>query len=409
MNARIRALSPRAALRIFYFVLLASLGVYLPFFPAWLRAQGFSGLQMSVVIALMPAMGVLAPPFIGYVADLFGLRGTLLRWLSLAAWLCFSALALHSTASQPALFPVVFGCIALFALFRSPIGMLADVISIEEGSNYGRIRLWGSLGFMVSTVVAGLWITTPGSRIVPVATAALLGLVVVTSFVLPAHAHMPPGPIREEAQQLVRRRPFQFFLASAFFGQASHSAYDLCSGLLFQDLGGSALVGTGWGIGVAAEITMLAYSAFFLARHSALKLRSFALAITALRWLLMAEISSVAVLLVLQLLHAITFAMMWFSSIALVKDLSTPRTLGTAQGLFVAASAVGGVLGMLIWGPLYRSGGAEPVFVCAALAALMSCLINAFAPIGRAHSNIGGIAAADDAKRDQTKQNAAFD
>jgi PPP family 3-phenylpropionic acid transporter len=395
MNARIRALSPRVALRVFYFVLLASLGVYLPFFPAWLRAQGFSGLQMSLVIALMPAMGVLAPPFIGYVADLFGLRGTLLRWLSLAAWLCFTALAVHSvtqqSTQQPALFTVVFGCILLFALFRSPIGMLADVIAIEEGSNYGRIRLWGSLGFMVSAVVAGSWITAPGSSSVPVATAALLGLVVVTSFVLPAHAHMPPGPIREEAKQLVKRRSFQFFLVSAFFGQASHSAYDLCSGLLFEDLGGSALVGAGWGIGVAAEITLLAYSAVFLARHSALRLRTFALAITVLRWLLMAQISSVAVLLVLQLLHAITFAMMWFSSIALVKDLSTPRTLGTAQGLFVAASAVGGVLGMLIWGPLYRSGGAEPVFVCAALAALISCLINAFTPIGSPHSNTGGI------------------
>jgi PPP family 3-phenylpropionic acid transporter len=269
--------------------------------------------------------------------------------------------------------------------------MLADVISIEEGSNYGRIRLWGSLGFLVSAVLAGLWISTPGSPLVPVSTAVLLGLVVLTSFVLPPHAHFPPGPIREEARRLVRQRSFQFFLASAFFGQASHSAYDLCSGLLFQDLGGGSLVGTGWGIGVAAEITMLAGSAYFLARYRALHLRTFALAVTAVRWLLMGSISSVPVLLVLQLLHAITFAMMWFSSIALVKDLSSPRTLGTAQGLFIAASAVGGVLGMLIWGPLYRAGGAGPVFVCAALIALISCLINAITPLTSAHSNASGI------------------
>jgi PPP family 3-phenylpropionic acid transporter len=339
-------------------------------------------------------MGVLAPPIIGYVADLFGLRGTLLRWLSLAGWLCFSALAAHSLSSEPAHFAVVFGCIALFALFRSPIGMLADVISIEEGSNYGRIRLWGSLGFMVSTVLAGLWLTAPGSPWVPVSTAMLLGAVVATSFVLPPHAHMPPGPIREEARRLIRQPSFQLFLASAFFGQASHSAYDLCSGLLFEDLGGSALVGVAWGIGVAAEITMLAGSAHLLARYPALKLRSFALAVTVLRWLLMGRITSVPVLLTLQLLHAITFAMMWFSSIALVTQLSSPRTLGTAQGLFVAASAVGGVLGMLIWGPLYRASGAWPVFACAALAALVSCSINAFTPLHSAHSNTGGIESA---------------
>jgi len=386
-------LSPRAALRIFYFVLLASLGVYLPYFPGWLRAQGFSGLQMGVVIALMPAMGILAPPCIGYVSDLLGLRGTLLRWLSTAAFICFVALAIHSVGTSAASFEVVFGCILLFALFRSPIGMLADVIAIEQGGSYGRIRLWGSLGFMVSAVLAGLWLATPGSDLVPVSTAALLGITVLTAFVLPAHSALPPRPVWHEAKQLIQRRSFQYFLVSAFFGQASHSAYDLCCGLLFQDLegGSSLLVGVAWGIGVAAEITMLACSSYFLARRPALTLRSIALAVTAVRWLLMATVRSVPVLLVLQLLHAITFAMMWFSSISLVKELSSARTLGTAQGLFVAASALGGVLGMLLWGPLYKSSGPGLVFACAALAALMSLLINAITPIAAPVSNTGGI------------------
>ncbi|HTM44289.1 MAG TPA: MFS transporter [Polyangiaceae bacterium] len=386
MDAPQSVLSPRAALRGFYFVFLASLGVYLPYFPAWLRARGFSGLEMSLIIALTPAMTIIAPPCIGVIADLFSLRGTLLRWLSIASWIAFSALALHSMQADYTTFPFVFGSVLCFALFRSPIGMLADVITLEEGSSYGRTRLWGSLGFLVTALIAGRLLPSPGSYWVPLSTWLLLTFTVLASFVVPAKGTLPPSPAADDAKWLIRGRPFQFLLLSAFFTQASHSAYDLCCGLLFQDLGGgSFFVGVAWGIAVAAEIAMLFYSPVLLSHSSALKLRGLAFAGTVVRWLLMATVKSLPVLLVLQTLHGISFALMWASSIALVKELSSARTLGTAQGLFVASAAGGSVVGMLIWGPLYRASGGTLVFVCAALAAAIALLINTFTPV----SNLG--------------------
>lgn len=395
MPASPASLTPKVALRVYYFVLLAALGVYLPYFPAWLRAQGFSGLQMGLVIGLMPAMAVLAPPVVGYTADLLGLRGTLLRWLSVGAWLAFAVFAWGSVGDKPPSFLFAFGCIALFALFRSPMGMLADVIAIEEGSSYGRTRLWGSLGFMVSALIAGLWILQPGSKLVPLSIASLLVLVIGCSFILPARAELPPSPVKEEAQALIKSGAFRWFLVASFFSQASHSAYDLCCGLLFEDLGGSSFfVGSAWGVAVCAEVTMLALSPWLLSRWRPLGLRSIAYAGAALRWLLMGTLTALPALLALQLAHAISFALMWFTSIALVKELSSARTLGTAQGLFVAATACGGVCGALLWGPMYRGSGATLVFVCAALLAGLALVCNLLvSKRGPAHSNTGGITA----------------
>ena len=128
---------------------------------------------------------------------------------------------------------------------------------------------------------------------------------------------------------------------------------------------------------------MLAASPHLLAKTPALRLRSLAYAGTALRWLLMATVQSLPVLLALQLLHAVSFALMWLSSMELVKEFSTPRTLATAQGLFVAACASGSVAGMLVWGPLYRSSGGSWVFVCAAAASVISLIVNALTPAAR--------------------------
>jgi PPP family 3-phenylpropionic acid transporter len=330
-------------------------------------------------------MAVLAPPVVGYIADLLGLRGTLLRWLSVGACFTYGVFALAADAGSAPSFAFTFVCIALFALFRSPLGMLADVIALEEGSDYGRTRLWGSLGFLVSALIAGLWISTPDSRVVPLGTALLFVLVLAASFVLPPRARLPPSPVKEEARLLVHSRPFLLFLMASFLSQAAHSAYDLCCGLMFQDLGGSSFfVGGAWAVAVIAEVSMLACSPWLLSRWHPLSLRSVAYAGAAVRWLLMANTQSLPTLLVLQLAHAVSFALMWLSSIALVRELSLPHTLATAQGLFVAATASGGVLGAITWGQLYRHNGSAVVFTCAALISIAALTVNLLTPKTRA-------------------------
>jgi PPP family 3-phenylpropionic acid transporter len=385
-STRRLALSTRAALRAYYFAVFAALGVYVPFFPPWLEAHGFTGLRLSVIVALGPAMSIVAPPLVGFFADLFGLRGTLLRWASLGVWLAFIFLGFHSLETAEPEFAIVLGCMIVYAFCRAPMGMLADVIALEEGSTYGRLRLWGSLGFMITAAVSGYWITTHGSPSVPLSIAALLTLAAVASFVLPPRANLPPGPLVEEMKRLWDHHGFRWFLLASFFSTVSHAAYDVCSSLYFRDLGAdSPFIGRAWATGTLAEIVMMAFGAGLFLRYSARRLRGIAFATTAVRWLLMASIHSLPILLMLQPLHAISFGLMWISSMALVRDFSTPGSMATAQGLFASASALGGVLGTLVWGTLYRWGGGSLVFGGAALAALCALGFNllTFLPVPR--------------------------
>ena len=69
----------RTLLRLYYFVFFSALGVYNPFFPVWLRAHGIAGLAMSTITVLNPLLGIIGPLAFGLAADVFGLRGSLLR------------------------------------------------------------------------------------------------------------------------------------------------------------------------------------------------------------------------------------------------------------------------------------------------------------------------------------------
>jgi len=150
-------------LRLFYFLCFASLGLYLPFLPPWLEARGVTGFSLGLILANLPALGLVAPPLFGLLADAFGLRGHLLRIACAGAALAFAALALTPLVSGRALgFTSLFAAVLAFACFRAPIIPMVDVIALEEvksgRATYPRIRIWGSIGFLITAVAAGRYI-----------------------------------------------------------------------------------------------------------------------------------------------------------------------------------------------------------------------------------------------------------
>src|SRR5690606_15826152 len=86
----------RSSLRIYYFTFYASMAVYLPYFPSWLRQHGIDGLAMSTLMALLPIMNVFGPPGFGILADSLGLRGRLLRWAATGAAVSFVPLVVYT-------------------------------------------------------------------------------------------------------------------------------------------------------------------------------------------------------------------------------------------------------------------------------------------------------------------------
>lgn len=361
-------------LRIYYAACFLALGVYLPFFPRWLEARGVHGAAMGVVSASLPAMGLVGPPLFGVLSDRLGLRGALLRVACVGAFACMSGLGAAFALGHPLGFAGIFAAVLAFAFFRSPMISLADVITLElagAGSGYARTRLWGSLGFLVAAVAAGRYLDPTAPAALPLAIAAPLLAALLVAWTLPAKSLASTLPAASAASSLLARADLRLFFGASFLAQIAHSSYDLCFTLHLRDLGASdGLVGISWAIGVTSEVALMAGSALIFRRFTPPWLLVAAFVGAGLRWALIASVASIPALLALQPLHGLSFALMWLASLAYVKESAPRAALATAQGLFSAAMAAGSVLGMPLWGALYRRAGGSITFEVAALVSL---------------------------------------
>ena len=361
-------------LRIYYAACFMALGAYLPFFPRWLEARGIHGAAMGVVSASLPAMGLIGPPLFGILSDRLGLRGALLRVACLGAFTGMGAIGAAFALGHPLGFAGIFAAVLAFSLFRSPMISLADVITMETvgaGAGYARTRLWGSLGFLVAAVAVGRYLDPTAPSTLPLAIAAPLFATVLAAWTLPAKSGAPPLPALGVASSLLAHVDLRLFFGASFLGQIAHSSYDLCFSLHLRDLGASdGLVGVSWAIGVTSEIALMAGSGWIFRRFTPPWLLVAAFLGAALRWALIASVASIPALLALQPLHALSFALTWLASLAYVKQSAPKAALATAQGLFSAAVAAGSVLGMPLWGALYRRGGGSVTFEVAAVVSI---------------------------------------
>ncbi len=191
---------------------------------------------------------------------------------------------------------------------------------------------------------------------------------------LQAGERLPPRPAPGQLARLLRDGDFRVFLACGFLGEAAQSSYNLCYSLHLRDLGASdTLVGAAWAIGVFFEIVLMSRDGRILQGTSPPVALALAQVIAAARWLLTGLIPSPVALLFLQPLHALSFALVWVTSVRFVRDRAPPGALATAQGLFTASFGLGAVTGMLTWGAVYGRAGGSTTFGAAALISLCGC------------------------------------
>ncbi|HVU01416.1 MAG TPA: MFS transporter [Polyangiaceae bacterium] len=366
----------RAHLRVYYFVFFSALGVYNPFFPTWLEARGITGMRMSTITVLNPILGIVGPLAFGVVADLFGLRGSLLRIAAAGALLPFVALSALALVGRQVTYGALLPLIAVFAFFRGPLVSMADVTALEDPASYGRTRLFGSAGFLASAVVAGFVLSPKDAAALPVAVGLGLSGAFLAARKLPAKAP-PRTQSSEDAFSLLLKPDYLVFLLGALLWYASHVSYDLCFSLHARDLGASpSFIGILWAVGVLAEIWLMSAFHQLGSKRSPVELVALGLGAAAIRFSLVSVVRSLPVLLILQPLHALSFALVWTAALEHVRRRAPARVLATGQSLFSVATCLGSATGMLTWGPLYARSGGPAVFSGAAgVAALGSITV----------------------------------
>ena len=355
------------AIAAYYFTFFGALGIFLPYFALWLTARGLSPSEATRVLSLVPLTTLIAPPLVGLVADARRARGWLLRGASVATCVAFVGLVVAS--GRPALYLST----ALFALCRAPLTSLVDATTLDHvrhhGGSYGRIRLWGSLGFLVAALGFGALAERVGIGVMPTTTTWALALAALCSFALPAPPLVERAGVVGAWWKLVGDGESWLFFAAVALGYLATSAYDSGFSMHLAHLGfGGRFIGAAWATGVAAEIVMMALSGAILARVGAAPLFAFSLATATARWLLLSRVSSATAILLLQPLHGVTFGLFWVAGVTLTRDRAGAAPTA-AQGLFAAALGVGSLVGMNVAGRLLEVGGGRLLYGAAAAAA----------------------------------------
>lgn len=351
----------------YYLFLFAYLGVYLPWLPPLLDARGFSPALIGTALGVVQLVRSLLSPAIGWGADRLPTKHLLLGGSSIAAGLILFAL---SGPSSPG---AILLLLALHGVFLAPLFPLTEMLTLgtlgSDSPRYGRIRLWGSVGFLVTS----LGLAAGGGRegvdpdLVPFALGAplLLGGLLV----LGARTRAADGaPSPDQDPQPMPWLALGAIYVAAALGQGSHGPYYAFFTIQMQRAGVSDVaIGALWAWGVIAEVVLMWASRWIVPALGLATAFRLALALGAVRWALYAFDPPMAVLAAGQTLHACSFALLHVTSVQWVDRLTPPSRKVLGQSLLSAAvygAGVGG--GMFVAGELLGWVGHGGLYAVAA-------------------------------------------
>ena len=368
------ALSVRYAL--FYAALFLTIGIYVPFWPLWLAGRGLSPGEIGIIFALGSWSRIVANPAMARIADRSRNGKAVVVVLSATALLIFTGFI----SAQG--FWLLLAINLAAALAHQPIMPLAEsqtMAAVVRGRlDYGRIRLWGSLAFIVGTVGAGRLMSGRDAEIVLYLILAGLALTFACALALPRQE--APAGVRASGgmRALITKPQFMIFLLAAGLLQASHAAYYGFSALHWRTAGLSeTAIGWLWAEGVIAEVALFAVSGAAFARLGARGLLGVAAVAGMVRWTVMGATTGLTSLIAIQVLHAATFGAAHLGAMHFIARQAPPGQAATAQALYSVISGVAVGLAMWTAGRIFEAHGPIAFQAMAVLSAFAGALLMA--------------------------------
>jgi PPP family 3-phenylpropionic acid transporter len=361
----------------FYLFYFATLGVLLPYWGLYLLALGFEPARIGELMAIPQATKLVAPNLWGWLADRTGWRMRMVRWACLATALSFAGVY---AAGNSYLGLALVGL--LFSFFWNAALPQFEAVTLnhlgEHVHRYSQVRLWGSVGFVVAAVGVGFLVQDWGVGIVP---GLLLGLFValwLNSLLVPDRSAAPTVQTSPPLGRVLRQPAVIAFFAACFLNQAAHGPYYGFFSLYLETYGYSReFIGLLWGLGVTVEVGMFLLMHRLLPRFGPRQLMLAALALAALRWLLIGHFArELPILLFAQTLHAFSFGVFHAVSMHLIHQFFPGSLQGRGQALYSSLSfGAGNAVGSLAAGYLWQGLGPAAMFDLAAVLGALGWLV----------------------------------
>lgn len=353
---------------LFFFAYYGYIGVFSPYASLYFADRGVSAAQIGVLMSMMQVMRIFGPNLWGWVADHTRRRVMVLRLTSAASALVFCGMFWGET------FVFFFGLMLTLNLFTSAQGPLSEALMLSsmrgDLTHYGRLRLWGSVGFIVTVITAGQLLDWQGIRLMPWIAFVLLVMVSVVALNMREEAVMPRSQDTPSVRQLLKQKEVIAFFVSTFLMIAAHASLYVYYSLYLSQIGYSkTVIGLMWSLGVVAEILFFYFQAPLFRRFGVATLMLTSLLIGVVRFLMIGfGAESLVMLLIAQILHAATFGVHHSASVATLQRWFAGPLQARGQALFISVSyGLGGSLGGLLLSACWDTFGAGLVYMIAAL------------------------------------------
>jgi len=361
---------------LFYFFYYAALGAYTPYIGRWVDSLGFSGYVVGTMLGLWYGTRIIGPPLWNSWIERSKYPGYWFVIGTLLTLLFFAGFTLTKTTTQ------LFIVMGLFGFFYNAVMPQFEAMTLEalgkDTHQYGRIRVWGSVGFLIVAASYGKLLDYFGNATFPWLS---LPLFIATLFAAWPH-RFDPAPVIEKAGvkfiELWRRKGVRHFLFVVLLAQLGFGAFYVFYTLHLQANGhDGAHIGMLWGTGVLIEIAMFWQAPKLISRFGAYRLMIFCLLITSARWAVTAFYAdNFGIMLLAQSTHAFGFAVFHACCMYSMGRLFPGHLAKAGQSLMYGfSSGIGGVLGAVLASWMWDIGKGQAAFLASAAVSLMACAL----------------------------------
>ncbi|MFW6763529.1 MFS transporter [Acinetobacter pittii] len=363
-----------ARLSGFYFFYYSIVGTFMPYWNLYLQDQGFNYQEIGVLSSIAIVTRFFAPLVWGWIADKSGKRMLLVRiatWMESCIWLAI--FIVPNTFQSVALLMLIFSFFqnAILAQFE---GVTLFWLGDQKAKLYGKIRKWGSVGFIVGVFTIGAILEIVHISMLPILLLIIASLAFIWSFTIREPDSAPTSQkYLEPLLPFLKRPTVAAFFAIEFILLFSHAPfYSFYSNFLKSLNFSTTEIGFLWAMGVFAEIFMFSIASKIFQRFSWRSLVIVCLLVTSIRWMLVAVFSHYFIgQLFAQCLHAFSFGLFHLIAMRVIFQNFSAGQQGRGQALYSTMWGVGVAFGSVLAGHFWKILSGELIFMCASVVVLL--------------------------------------
>ncbi|PTV47409.1 MFS transporter [Acinetobacter pittii] len=358
----------------FYFFYYSIVGTFMPYWNLYLQDQGFNYQEIGVLSSIAIVTRFFAPLVWGWIADKSGKRMLLVRIAT-----CMESCIWLAIFIVPNTFQSVALLMLIFSFFQNAIlaqfeGVTLFWLGDQKAKLYGKIRKWGSVGFIVGVFTIGAILEIVPISMLPILLLIIASLAFIWSFTIREPDSAPTSQKHLEPLLPVLKRPtVAAFFAIEFILLFSHAPfYSFYSNFLKSLNFSTTEIGFLWAMGVFAEIFMFSIASKIFQCFSWRSLVVVCLLVTSIRWMLVAVFSHYFIgQLFAQCLHAFSFGLFHLIAMRVIFQNFSAGQQGRGQALYSTMWGLGVAFGSVLAGHFWKTFSGELIFMCASVVVLL--------------------------------------